>query len=389
MMRRPGRPVCVLAVVLALVGLPAAPAPAHLGGSLAEPVFEHMAPAVPGVDVEVAHSVTYQFVVTNRSPQPVQFLADSGEPFLEIGPDGVRGNFASPTFYDSNAPEGLGQFPEKAKAGADVPPIWRRIAAQTSWGWYDHRLHPAENAVPPEIVKAGKLAVLGRWKVPFRVGDQTGELLGRFEFRPPTGSYGMVQKSTQTPADGVKVQVVSASTVPAFFVENLSPEPVLVLGRDGEPFARIGPKVSEVNVRSPAWAEMNMALGGEPTDETDATAEPKWRQIADTPRWRWLEFRAAAPKSDPPEAIVERNSATTVKKWSVPILIGDRRHAVEGITEFVPIAVLRGQAGAPAQSDGGSDTGRNVAIGFAVAVLATGSWLVTSLLRSRSAKKAR
>jgi hypothetical protein len=363
-----------LALALALVGLPAAPASAHAGDGLAQPIFEHMAPTVPGINVQVAYSANYQLLVSSTNPETVTFLADSGEPFLEIGPTGVRGNFASPTFYNSNSPEGLSSFPDQARPGPDVAPIWRKLSAQPSWGWYDHRLHPAELYVPPETVKANKVAVLGRWAVPFRFAGQPGELAGRFEFRPPTGSYTTVQKSPVTPIEGVKVQVVSASTVPAIFVENLSPEPVVVLGRDGEPFARIGPNISEVNVKSPAWAEMQQALGKDPSDEADARAEPKWQQIADTPRWRWLEFRAAAPKADPQKEIVERDRATTVKNWSVPYLVGDKRYSVEGITQFVPIAQLRQRASG--QSSGSrSKTPIYAGLGVAgVAALAVFGW---------------
>jgi hypothetical protein len=376
----------VLALVLTVgIGLPAAPAAAHGGSDLAEPIFEHMAPTVAGVKVSVVHSVNYQFIVSNDGGQAITFLADSGEPFLRIGPDGVHGNFASPTFYDSNSPEGAGDLPEQAKPGPDVTPIWRRIATEPSWGWYDHRLHPADRIIPPEILKANKVAVLGRWTVPFRIGDQAGEIQGRFEYRPPTGSYSMEQKSARTPVDGVTIQVVSASRVPAIFVENLSSEPLVVLGKDDEPFARIGPTITEVNVKSPAWAAMQQALGKTLDDEADATAEPKWQQIADAPKWQWLEFRAAAPETDPPQPIVERKTATTVRNWSVPYLVGGKRLTVDGITQFVPIAVLRQQAGgSQPESEKGPDLPLYAGLGLAVAVLGGGGWLVTSILRSRA-----
>ena len=386
-----GRPVrSLLALTLALVGLPAAPASAHGGANPAEPIFEHMTPTVAGVKVSVAHSVTYQFLVSNDGGQALTFLADSGEPFLRIGPDGVHANFASPTFYDSNSPEGVGELPAAAKPGPDVAPIWRRIATGTSWGWYDHRLHPAGRTIPPEILKANQVAVLGRWTVPFLIGDQPGEIQGRFEYRPPTGSYSMEQKSPRTPADGITIQVVSASRVPAIFVENLSGEPLVVLGKDDEPFARIGPANTEVNVKSPAWAAMQQALGKPLTDEADARAEPKWQEIAGAPKWQWLEFRAAAPETDPPQPIVERKTATTVRNWSVPYLVGGRRLSIDGITQFVPVAVLQQRAGGPAPesgSDGGSDLPLYAGLGLAVAVLGGGGWLVTSALRGRSAQQ--
>jgi hypothetical protein len=378
------------AVAVAFVGLatlPAPPAGAHAGDGLSQPIFEAMSPTVGGVTVQVAYSANYQLIVSNTTGQPVTFLADSGEPFLEIGPDGVRGNFASPTFYSSNNPGGRDSFPPEAKPGADVAPIWKRLSRQKSWGWYDHRLHPTESYVPPEVVRARKVAVLGRWRVPLRYGDQTGELQGRFEFRPVLGSYAMVQKSPKEPAPGVTIQVASASIVPAVVVKNESATPIVVLGSQGEPFARIGPKggATEVNLKSQTWVEIQQALGKDPSDEADAAAEPKWQQVAPTSSWNWLEFRAAAPKSDPPPAVIERGKTVTVKTWSIPYLIGDQRGAIEGITEWVPIAELQERVAGGAEQDEGFDLALYGGGALVAAVLAAAIWLVTSKVRSRRA----
>jgi len=378
----------VIAVAAALaVGPAAAPASAHSGDGLTQPVLDQVSPLPPGITVQVAYSVNYELLVGNPTPQAITFLADSGEPFLRIGPAGVEGNFASPTFYASNAPEGLSQFPPEAKPGSEVTPVWRKISAQPEWGWYDHRLHPTVTYVPPAIIRAGKPAVLGTWRIPFRTGDgpgQPGEVKGRFEFRPPTGSYTMVQQSAANPAEGVKIQVLPSATVPAVFVENLRPDPVVILGRDGEPFARIGPKITEVNLRSPTWAEMQ-ALGHDPPAEADSAAPPQWHQVADTPRWSWPELRAAAPKADPPAAVVKAGKAVTVRNWSIPYLIADRRASVAGVTRWVPIADLRRQAaGGPGGSGGdGRPLGLYAALA-AAAALGGGGWLVTSKVRSRS-----
>jgi hypothetical protein len=392
MVRRPFAVRSALALsAVALAGsvlVGAGPAAAHAGDGLAQPILESMTPTVAGITVEVAFSATYQLIVSNTTSQAVTFLADSGEPFLEIGPGGVRGNFASPTFLDSNVPSGRDTFPPQAKPGADVPPIWRKLATQPNWGWYDHRLHPTESYISPEMQRAGKTVVLGRWRVPLRLGDQAGELQGRIEYRPPKGAYNMVQKSSTTPADGVTIEVVSASVVPALFVKNESPEPVVVLGKNDEPFARIGPKVSEVNVRSPTWAEIQQAQGKDPSDEVDPKAQPEWRQVAPTPAWNWLEVRAAAPKTDPPQAVIDRGKATTVRTWSISYVIGTRRGVIEGVTEFVPIAELRKRAAGGA-GGGGSGGGSNIplyaGVAVAAAVLGGAAWLVTSKVRNRPA----
>jgi hypothetical protein len=388
------RPLAALAAAsaslaaLASVAALAGPAAAHGGAGepQAEPIIESVMPLVPGVDIQVAFSVNYQFVASNTSGRTITFLGDTGEPFLRIGPDGVHGNFASPTFYDANVPEGAAQLPPQAKPGPDVPPIWRRLAREPSWGWYDHRLHPEGGSVPPEVIRADKVAVLGRWTVPFRIDDEPGEIKGRLEYQPPIGSFTMAQKSSSTPAEGVKIQVVPGRTVPAVFVENLSAEPVVVLGRSGEPFARIGPQISEVNTKSPTWAEIQQASGKDPADETDAAAEPQWRKVADTPRWQWLELRAAAPKDEPPAPVIAAGKAVTVRKWSIPYLVGDKRATIEGVTEFVPIAALRDRAagaGGAAEQDEGFDLAISGGAALAAAVLGAGIWLVTSKVRSR------
>ena len=100
-------------------------------------------------------------------------------------------------------------------------------------------------------------------------------------------------------------------------------------------------------------------------------------------RWSWLEFRAAAPRTDPPQAVIDRGRTVTVKTWSVPYLIGQRKGAVEGTVEFVPMAELRRQATGGA-TGGGSRTAGYAGAGIAVAGLAFGGWFLRTR-RHRSA----
>jgi hypothetical protein len=55
--------------------------------------------------------------------------------------------------------------------------------------------------------------------------------------------------------------------------------PVVVVGRDGEEFARVGPAGVEVNRRSPTWADNARAQGQElavGAATVDAGAPPEW-----------------------------------------------------------------------------------------------------------------
>jgi hypothetical protein len=366
----------VLALGLALACLTTPPAGAHGGDNLARPIVERVTPDVPGLEVQVTYSANYQFLLKNPSPTELTVMADSGEPFIRIGPEGVFGNYRSPSWYNSNVPDGLQKFPDQAKPGADVPPEWRKVAREPSWGWYDHRLHPVERYVPKKVQDAGKVATLGHWKVPIRYGTETGGIQGRFEYKPSLGTYRQVLKSPENITDGVKVQVISVRTVPAMYLENTSSTPVVVLGKENEPFVRIGPK-AEVNLTSPSYVEMLQAQGLTPTMPADAAAPPTWQEKQSTPRWSWLEFRARSPQKEPKKEIAQRDTPTTVDTWKVPVLIGSKRTDIEGITEFVPIARLRAEAsGATKKDEGGASSKLPLYAGIGLATVAVSFFLL-------------
>jgi hypothetical protein len=102
-----------------------------------------------------------------------------------------------------------------------------------------------------------------------------------------------------------------------------------------------------------------------------------------------LEFRAAAPKNDPPQPVIDAGRTVTVKTWSIPYLIGEKRGTIDGITEWVPAAELprRLTGGGPegGSTGGRSSTGVYAGVGLAAAVLAAGIWLVSSRVRGRRA----
>ena len=364
----------VLGLALALTGLAAPPASGHGGDLLAQPIVERVRPEVEGVVAEVAFSVNFQFILENKTSTEVSVVAPTGETFLRIGPQGVFANWTSPYWFDSNNPGGGGRLPDWVKPGPEHAPDWRRVSADPSWGWYDHRLHPVERYVDPEIKKKRQRARLGDWSVPIRYGDQEGGIEGYFEYKPPLGSWKTVLKSSDTPAEGVKVGIVQSTAIPALYVENNSPGTVMVLGREGEPFIRLGPK-AEVNVTSPLYVEIAQARGETSDLAADAKAPPTWKEVGSKPRWGWLELRARPP-SEPPKKAVEAKRATDVVKWSVPLVIGEKQTSLAGVTQFVPIAGLQ-------RGEGGSD------LPLYVAVVVASAGLAFLVLRPKKKKKGR
>jgi hypothetical protein len=385
------RVVLTLAAFLALT-VSSLPATAHTGDFLAKPIFERIDPEIPGLEVQVVYTANYQFLITNPTPTELVVVADTGEPFIRIGPDGAFGNFNSPSWYNSNTPDGLlpNQMPKRAKPGANVEPAWAKVSREPSWGWYDHRLHPVERYVEKEILDSKVAVNLGPWEVPVRYGDKDAKIKGRFEYKPQLGTYEAVLRSSDKPVEGVTVAVVSAQ-VPAIFLQNTSPQPVTVLGEEDEPFVRIGPNV-EVNLHSPSYIKMQQAIAktaesaeGVGQVQADAQSPPNWEQVQKSPQWRWLEFRAAPPPGDPPKELTEREDPTTVKTWKVPLLIGENRTEITGITQFVPIAKVRERARGRSSDGDGSNKALPLLAGIGLATLAVGY----AVLRPSKAKKAK
>ena len=383
--------VALMLVALVAPTLGTLPAEAHTGDFLARPIFERIDPEIPGLEVQVVYTANYQFLITNPTPTELVVIADTGEPFIRIGPEGAFGNFNSPSWYNSNVPDGLlpSQMPKRAKPGANVEPDWARVSKDPSWGWYDHRLHPVERYVQKEVQESRVPVTLERWEVPVRYGDQAAKIKGRIEYKPQLGTYEAVLRSDEKPAEGVTVAVVSAQ-VPAIFLQNTSPQPVTVLGAEGEPFVRIGPTV-EVNLHSPSYIQMQQAIAktaesaeGVGQVEADAESPPNWQQVQKSPQWRWLEFRAAPPPGDPPKELAEREDPTTVKTWKVPILIGQNRTEISGITQFVPIAKVAERIRGRSSDGGGGSKALPLMAGVGLATLAVGY----AVLRPNKAKRA-
>jgi hypothetical protein len=165
---------------------------------------------------------------------------------------------------------------------------------------------------------------------------------------------------------------------------------VTVLGAEDEPFVRIGPTV-EVNLHSPSYIQMQQAIAKTPEAsaevgqaEANADTAPNWEQVQKSPQWRWLEFRAAPPPGDPPKELTEREDPTTVKTWKVPILIGENRTEISGITQFVPIAKIQ-ERSRGRSANGGGNKALPVLAGIGAATLAVGY----VVLRPSKAKKAK
>jgi hypothetical protein len=375
------RAVTALAALLAVVAGAAAAgwphaARAHEQDPHLRTVLESVIPAPPaGVAISVSRSViSTEMLVENHTPQELEVLTATGRPFLRIGPQGVLGDLDTPDWYQSNNPYGTADVPPAAQVPG-APPRWGRVSSEPTWGWFEHRMHPTPSLDLPSPPASG-VQTISRWIVPLRYGTEDLRVLGRVEYVTFRGQFGAALTSSPTPFDGVRVSVIPGR-MPGVFLSNSGLEPVLVMGRAGEPFLRVGPAGSEVNLHSPTWVDNLVAQGISPTVEADATASPQWQPVHEEPRMEWLEPRGLYPSEIPPPGVVGADHPTVVVRWSIPVLRGAATSILTGETSFVPTP-------RPASTEVAAPDGGSLAVGVAMwlvlLALLTGAGL---LLRAR------
>jgi hypothetical protein len=290
------------------------------------------APArLAGVRIRLQRTLGDQLLVENRTGTVLEVLDDSGVAFLRVGPAGAEANLAAPAWYETVSTEGA-QIPPAARTGARSR--WVRIASDPAWGWFDRRLRAGDVARSDGVGRRARAAARDRWTIPLRFGGVPVALHGRFRaMPPPRGIFIPRLTSSEEPFPGVRVQLM-AGRVPGLYLENTSDEPVVVLGADGEPFLRVGPEGTSANVRSPTWQRSGKAEVTTTASPVDAKAEPVWQRQSATPRYSWIEFRAAPPTREPAVG----RARGTIGRWEVPLRHGDDGAVIGGEIEWIPTA---------------------------------------------------
>ncbi len=246
----------------------------------------------------------------------------------------------------------------------DGPPQWVTISSGDSWGWYDHRLHPADLPAPQDQQRPAELA---SFEVPLRYGEQQVLAVGRVQFRPLLGALFV---SAAPAPDGLQVQALPGR-LPGLFLSRTGPEPVSVLGRDGEPFLRLTDAGVEVNENSRTHVEDRQARGqpaGPPS------TEPAFRLVAPgASSYTWLDTRLRYPADLPPQEVLGADGPTVVKEWVVPVELDGRPATLTGDVTWVPEAVAAAMVGGTADEPAGDSSS------WLVPVLGAGALLVLAV----------
>ena len=332
-----------------------------------------MSPRIDGVSFTPVRGPAAQVLLRNRTREDVEVLDDAGRPFLRVGPRGVEGNVTSPSWFASGNPDGQG-VPGVASG---QPPRWKLVSRRPEWAYYEHRLHPSQVRLPPEARAARRPVRLLGFTVPFRHGGRPAKVTGHLEFRPLAGRVVPALRSGSRPLPGVTAAMLPAD-FPAVLLQNSGREPVTVLGRDGEPYARIARAGVDVNLRSPIHVEDLRHRGELPRVAADPDAPPLWRRVKDVPSFTWTEPRARYPYEQPPEAVTSRDEPAVLRTWSVPLRAGARRAELRGSTTWVPTEATGRPRDAVAADDGGGFPVVLLLLGGAT-VLAVGAAVVVRL----------
>jgi len=340
--RRGRRTVLALLACLPLL-LVLAPAVAE-GHGENSPVVQTVIDSVPGVPGVKAHTLPSQPLridVLNTTKTELEVRGFVGEPFVRIGPTGVHVNLNSPTYYRSGNPDAGGVKPASAHRGA--PPRWALVSRTPEFGWFDFRMEPGRTPIPAQARTADRPLRLDSWSIPVRYGGQASAIQGHVEFQPIVGA--VVPRMTSPPnlTTGVEVGLLTGSA-PGLFVTNTGREPVTVIGKDGKPFARIGPSGVLVNQSSATYAD-TVAASGDSPPRIDPQAPPRWTKVATVPQYGWVDYRLSYAHPVPPE--IQRDARPKVLlRWSVPILAGGRHALIAGTDTWTPFVV----PGQPAKS---------------------------------------
>jgi len=303
----------LVAAVLTLLPLRAAAHEEHALHSLT--VIDRVHPTIEGIEVRVVHLDAPALAVRNDTSQTLTVLGEKGEPFLQIGPDGVRANTESPTTYVSTAPRRDIVPPGLKPSGR---PQWVVFSEEPSWTWFDPRLRAERNRTT--------------WEVPFMLGGQPVMAEGGFE--PLQGHGHFLTEMTPPGVDGLDLRLTQGP-IPAVFVRNDTGKVLHVPGDADEPFLQIGPGGVRANLRSPTYYTSGSTSILKVPPLADASARPRWEEVSPHPVWAWLERRAAVPVElfQREELGTERR---TILEWESRYRLGSEPLTVAGHVDWIP-----------------------------------------------------
>ncbi|WP_433828673.1 hypothetical protein ACQP2E_04855 [Actinoplanes sp. CA-015351] len=175
-----------LTMLAGLILGPATPAFAHAGDATEVSKYRVVATgfssSLDGLSVRVVEGGS-RLELVNTSSRSIEVLGYSGEPYLDVRPDGTYQNVNSPATYLNET----AAFDTALPANADptAAPAWRRVDTSTTVRWHDQRTQWMESGLPPQAVAdPDSEHRLREWVVPLRDQARTFEIQGTLDYEP-------------------------------------------------------------------------------------------------------------------------------------------------------------------------------------------------------------
>ncbi|MEV0895868.1 hypothetical protein [Actinoplanes sp. NPDC049802] len=182
----------LLGYVLAVAGAvlaPATPAFAHAGDTTEVSSYRvtvtGLSNPMDGLRVRVVEGGA-RLELSNDTGRAVEILGYSGEPYLEVRPDGTYQNTGSPAAYLNETRDGATAVP--ATADPTAAPTWRKISGDTTVRWHDQRTQWTESTLPPGV-RDDRPHRLREWTVPLRDQVRTFDIQGTLDYEPPPPAW--------------------------------------------------------------------------------------------------------------------------------------------------------------------------------------------------------
>ncbi|MGW0435484.1 hypothetical protein ACWDV4_23455 [Micromonospora sp. NPDC003197] len=183
----------LLTVLAGLVGALTLTTPAWAHGADAPDGTDYrtevteVTPAVPGLTVRAIEAGA-RLELINRTGHTIEVLGYSGEPYLEVRPEGVFENVNSPATYLNRTLAGDTVPPANADPAA--APRWQLIADEPVARWHDQRTQWREGGLPqPVQADPSREHRIRDWTVPLRDGSGTVQVRGTLDWVPPPSPF--------------------------------------------------------------------------------------------------------------------------------------------------------------------------------------------------------
>lgn len=290
-------------------------------------VLGQLPPELSELRVQLRRTLAPQLLIGNPTGKTLTVKNETGRPFLRIGPDTAKGDLGAAEFHRSNTLMAPGAISENTSED----PRWKIVETSPNWGWFDLRLRTEGIEVPHHVVDGGETTSIGTWSIPVQFGETDSVISGHFEYRPkPAGTVQARVADLGALQDHALVKAMPGSSRPGLFLSYNGDSPLTLMGERNEPFLRFSQEGVQANRRSPTWA--SVAPAGAPSfiEGGEATAA-LWAKVSSGSSYGWIEPRAShAGRVEKP------SQASVVKRWRIPIQIGEERSHIQGETEWLP-----------------------------------------------------